>query len=173
MDLTPDEAADAFEDSAKALEEPMLAIALQNVQIALGQQLQDEFTQEHDPTGDPWIQSVRARKEGGKTLVETGLLYMAAASAIAGANVGDDELSYPMFATLPEYADVHEYGAEQNPVFKRTFKAIGGVGHVEQQYVGEHDIPARPFLGFGPDTIEKAIDFGADELTKQLLEVWS
>lgn len=180
--MTIHEAIVALRKNAETLERPQMQAALEKTRDELAKQAAEEFRNSHDPEGEPWIPSVRFRKEFsdfksgnrlgfGVTLVETGALYMAVVSNIISATIGETHMSYPMFDGLPEYAATHEFGAVAE-VFSRTFHANKGMAHVTEVSHGVRNIPARPFLGFGTETLMKAEEFGIETLNEQLLTPW-
>ena len=84
-----------------------------------------------DPDGRPWIKSKRASRDGGKTLVDKGMLRQA-----INYKASKDEVEIGV-GNFPVYARIHQYGG-------RT-----GKGH-------RLNLPARPYLGINQDDIDEA-----------------
>lgn len=114
----------------------------------------DRFEVGKDPSGEVWTPSQRARKEGGRTLVDRGALRDSiasafdAGSAIAGTNV--------------IYAAIHQFGG----TIQAIPKSKGGKGALRTPFgpKGSVKMPARPFLGFGASDREAILDILAAHL---------
>lgn len=93
------------------------------------------FETGEDPQGKPWVPSQRAIEKGGRTLVDTGALLRSitsasdAFSAVVGTNV--------------VYAAIHQFGGTIRPKTKKALNTPDGPRRAV-------NMPARPFLGFGP-----------------------
>jgi len=96
------------------------------------------FETGRSPEGAPWKPSIRAEKEGGKTLVKDGHLR--------------DSITHRASADRVEigtnliYAAIHQLGGTIRPVRADAlvFELPGGLGLVHAKQVV---IPARPYLG--------------------------
>ena len=98
------------------------------------------FETETAPDGTPWQPSIRALEEGGQTLTNRGLLRQSInhAHSSRSAEVGTNLI----------YAGVHQSGAAIRPVnASALIFQIGGRTVAAQEVT----IPARPFLGIGPE----------------------
>lgn len=95
------------------------------------------------PGGVPWKRSQRAIEDGGKTLQDKGFLI-----ASLGQRHGPEfaEVGVESGVAAP-YAAIHQFGGTIVPKNK---KALSFGGRVVSKVV----MPARPYLGFDPDTIE-------------------
>lgn len=122
------------------------------------------------PGGVPWKKSARAIADGGKTLQAKGFLLRSL-----------DRRSGPKFAEVgvvpgaPQsaYAAAHQFGFDEAvnvKAHKRKVEQAFGkrlataiIADVKA-HTRTMRIPARPFLGFDPDTIEDIRDILADHL---------
>lgn len=104
----------------------------------------DRFDKQQAPDGTRWRPSIRARADGGKTLIRSSALRNSihAASDGSGAAVGTNLI----------YAATHQFGDE------RTIKAKNGKYlrfKVGGRWVSKESvrirIPARPFLGISEE----------------------
>jgi len=109
------------------------------------------FAEGRSPEGIPWKRSWRAKKHGGKTLIDTATLRNSihVRAAKNEARVG----------TPVRYAPVHQFGATKGSfgavtVMVRAHTRKGKSGgthqvraHSRRQNMPWGDIPARPFLG--------------------------
>lgn len=74
------------------------------------------FRNQNDPSGRPWKKSKRAKREGGKTLVDTGRLR----SSIAFITTNTDVF----IGTNVVYADTHQFGLEKLNIPQRAFLGV-------------------------------------------------
>jgi phage gpG-like protein len=115
------------------------------LQNELGRGLRDQvnlrFKDQASPDGIPWIQSWRAKVQGGNTLRDTGVLNNSMTYSISGDNIDIGPANV-------EYAPYLHYGANIKPVAGNflKFKNPATGGNVFSRGVV---LPARPFLGFG------------------------
>ena len=105
------------------------------------------FVDQHAPDGQPWTPSIRATKQGGDTLRDTGRLMNSITHRVGG--------DYVEVGTNVFYAAMmHEGG---------TIHALGS-GYLKFQIAGAWaqkrsvTIPARPFLGLDADGEQEVID---------------
>ncbi|MCB1833934.1 MAG: phage virion morphogenesis protein [Geminicoccaceae bacterium] len=93
-----------------------------------------------EPGGAPWLKSIRAREEGGQTLVDSSRLRdsitrrTSAESVEVGTNV--------------VYAAIHQFGGVIRATAAPWLRFRVGGRWVKKKQV---TIPARPFLGAGPE----------------------
>lgn len=104
----------------------------------------ERFQAERGPDGTPWKPSRRARREGGRTLTDTGRLR---ASITHRATRTTLEVG-----TNVVYAAIHQFGGRTPPrtIRPRKKKALWWRGAPHPVAKVEHPgstIPARPFLG--------------------------
>ena len=148
-----DAALKALADAAAALSRPRELY--DDIGALLVAATQENFDQEQAPGGSPWPQSIRARTEGGKTLTDTARLknsitHEAGDSAVA---VGTNLI----------YAAIHQTGGTIRAKTSKglRFRMGGNGGWITKQSVS---LPARPFLGLGPDDEEAIIETAGDWL---------
>lgn len=94
-----------------------------------------------DPRGNPWIKSIRARVEGGQTLIDHANLVQSITHApdAGGVSVGSNLV----------YALIHQIGGVIRAKSARGLRfRIAGGGWVRVQSV---TIPARPWLGISDE----------------------
>lgn len=100
------------------------------------------FERSEGPGGEAWPVSIRAREEGGKTLVDS--------TRLRDSIVSEAEPRAVEIGTNVPYAATHQFGAFIEPVEADTDGAaklafvVGG----RLVVVDQVEIPARPFLGF-------------------------
>lgn len=118
----------------------------------------DRFDRETGPDGARWTPSMRAKLEGGKTLTDTARLK--------GSIAYESDARSIRVGTNVIYAAPHQSGAtiRAKGDGKLKFSLPGGLGF---RMVDQVVLPARPFLGFGPedeaDGRALATDFFADK----------
>lgn len=131
--ITRDELAPAIQRAIRAGMD--FTLAMEDVSGVLEFGVRRRFETGEDPEGQPWVSSQRAIEEGGRTLTDTGALLgsIAAAFDATGAIVGTNLV----------YAAIHQFGgtikAKPGKALNTPFGPRGAV-----------NMPARPFLGFGP-----------------------
>lgn len=77
------------------------------------------YIQQRSPAGIPWIPSLRAEKEGGKTLIDTGLM-LASLTYVSGADWA--EVGYPRGEkNIPAWL---HYGVRQNNLPSREHLGV-------------------------------------------------
>jgi len=132
---------------------------LQSIGAALVASTRLRFRDEAAPSGAPWKPSGRARRQGGRTLSDTGRLLRSIAARVRGDTVE--------VGTNVKYAAAHQFGAQTKAtiIFPKRGKAlkfkIGGVTIVRKSvnHPGSK-IPARPFLGLSTGdrgTVDKLV----------------
>lgn len=102
----------------------------------------DRFDQERGPDERPWERSIRAKREGGKTLTDSSQLRSSITSRASSRSVE--------VGTNKIYAGIHQFGGTihaKNAEFL-TFRLPGGLG---VRRVKEVEMPARPFLGLSTE----------------------
>lgn len=102
----------------------------------------DRFDRETAPDGAKWLKSARAELEGGRTLIDTGRLK--------GSITSEGDAKSIRVGTNVIYAAPHQFGAtiRAKGDGKLKFRLPGGLGF---RSVEEVVLPARPFLGLGPE----------------------
>lgn len=116
----------------------------------------DNFRKQASPLGVPWLQSQRAREQGGLTLVDSGDLFGSIREAWG-----------PDFASAgPEasggaavYAAVHQWGARIVAKVKKALNTPFGPR-------GAVTIPARPYVGWNPTMIADAYETIANAVAR-------
>lgn len=133
---------------------------------------EDAFAEEADPvTGAKWqplaASTAAARAEAGhagKILQLTG--------SLASSLERDFGRTYAVVGTAKPYAAAHQFGATTKPyaIRARNGKAlkIPGVGFRRSVNHPGSVIPARPFLGIGPEDEKELLEIFRDELHKAL-----
>jgi phage virion morphogenesis protein len=102
------------------------------------------FFAEVAPGGVPWKKSQRAIEKGGKTLQDKGFL-LRSLDRRSGANFA--EVGVTPGGPQEAYAAIHQFGGTIVPKNKKTL-SFGG------RLAAKVTMPARPYLGFDPDTAE-------------------
>jgi len=131
---------------------------LQNIGKQMEKSIRSNFIRQSSPDGQKWRQSVRARLQGGQTLVDTGRLRDSIFSITTGPTTifTGTNVKYARLMQLggivkptnakflrwknPLYDDVRKGG-----IGKRTAK---GLGLNEFIFAKQVNIPPRPFIGF-------------------------
>lgn len=123
------------------------------VGAALVSNVQERFEAGRGPGGAPWPPSLRAKIEGGKTLIDSNRLASSVTHrpAARGAEVGTNVI----------YAAIHQFGGTiRAQSAERLAFALPGGGFARPREV---TIPARPFLG---------IDDEQEGIVRGELEAW-
>lgn len=111
---------------------------MRRIGAVLETSVSERFEQSKGPDGAAWPVSIRAREEGGQTLIDGGHLRDSIVTEVEprAVEIGTDE----------PYAATHQFGATIKPreAGALAFRLPGG----QFVTVGEVTIPARPFLGF-------------------------
>jgi phage virion morphogenesis protein len=112
--------------------------------ISLSENARLRFGDQQAPDGTPWKPSIRAQKQGGETLRDTGVLMASITHRVV-----EDGVEY---GTNVPYAPFLHFGAHIKPVNSPylVFKIPGG-GWVRKKSV---ELPARPILGISADDEE-------------------
>ena len=119
----------------------------------LEESMRSNFEEQRSPDGVPWLPSIRARTEGGTTLVNRGHLRDSLRK-----NVGEDQVEV---GTSLVYALIHQQGGtiSAKPGKKLRFE-IGG----REVFADKVTIPARPFLGLRADDPDRLLHLLIDHL---------
>lgn len=113
-----------------------LAPALDEIGMMLTTSTRRRFEEGRGPDGTPWIESGRAKAEGGRTLVDRGHLRDSITHRVEGHAV--------RVGTNRVYGGIHQFGGViEGKSGSLKFKTPGG-GFVTVKSV---TMPARPFLG--------------------------
>lgn len=113
-----------------------LAPAMDEIGVGLVANVLDRFEAERGPGGTPWTPSVRARREGGKTLTDRGHLRGSITH-----DAGEREVEW---GSNLVYAAIHQTGGRIEAK-GGALKFPVGNGWATVKAV---TIPARPYLGF-------------------------
>lgn len=98
---------------------------------------QQRFIDEVDPEGNPWIQSARAKSEGGQTLSDTRRLFQSIDS--------DSSPDYAAWGSNVIYAAMMNFGGVIKPKGDNKYLTFKIGGHFVR--VEKVEIAARPYLG--------------------------
>lgn len=111
----------------RSLEDTDIEAAMLAVGEAIRTSTLERFDRGKDPEGRPWKTSIRAQKDGGKTLVHHTQLRNSihVDYSSRGVAVGTNLI----------YAATHQFGDRNRTIRTKN----GGVAHIE--------IPARPYMG--------------------------
>ncbi len=131
-------------DRLRGLEEADIAGAMAAAGEAIRTSTLERFSREKDPEDRPWKKSIRAQRDGGKTLSASRDLATSihVESSAKGVEVG----------TNKEYAAIHQFGG--------TIRAKGGGllrFKIGDQWISKKSIkmPARPYLGINEEDIRE------------------
>lgn len=132
-------------DRLRALEEADIAGAMAAVGEAVRTSTLERFSREKDPEDRPWKKSIRAQRDGGKTLtISRGLATsIHVESSAKGVEVGTNLI----------YAATHQFGDRNRTI--RT--GNNGVAHI--------DIPARPYMGITDEDMQEITHIIEDAVT--------
>jgi phage virion morphogenesis protein len=134
--------------------------ALDAIGSGLEANIVDRFETGRGPGGRPWKPSIRVKKTGGQTLVDSG------AAGLMGSITRDVGPRHVTVGTNKIYAAIHQFGGTIRAKAGGRLKFfIPGVGFRSPRQVA---IPPRPFLGI--DDADRAVV--ADELPKFLRRRW-
>lgn len=141
-------------DRLRGLEEADIAGAMAAVGEAIRTSALERFSREKDPEGRPWKKSIRAQRDGGKTLSVSRDLATSIhiESSAKGVEVG----------TNKEYAAIHQFGG--------TIRAKGGGllrFQIGDQWISKKSIkmPARPYLGINEEDMREITHIIEDAVT--------
>lgn len=120
---------------------------------ALRTSTRERFKEQKSPEGKPWTKSIRAIREGGSTLTESGGLKNSIKSTADGSGfaVGTNKI----------YARTHQFGEDGRKI---TIKAktskglvfqVGGRWIRKKQVTVNINVPERPFLGISEDDMRE------------------
>jgi phage virion morphogenesis protein len=104
----------------------------------------ERFQYQRGPTGGPWVQSLRARLEGGETLTDRSILRKSITRQVHRDHV--------LVGTNVLYARIHQFGGVIVPKVAKAlkFRLANGAFVVTQKVT----MPARPFLGLDAEDLE-------------------
>ena len=133
---------------------------------------EDAFDGEADPvTGAKW-QPLAASTAAARTAAGHAGKILQLTVSLASSLERDFGRNYAVVGTAKPYAAAHQFGATTKPhvIRARNGKAlkIPGVGFRRSVNHPGSTIPARPFLGIGPEDKKELLDIFHDELHKAL-----
>lgn len=133
---------------------------------------EDAFDDEADPvTGAKWQPLAASTAAAGAAAGHSGKILQLTGS-LASSLERDFGRNYAVVGTAKSYAAAHQFGAVTKPhvIRARNGKAlkIPGVGFRRSVNHPGSTIPARPFLGIGPDDEKDLLEIFHDELHKAL-----
>lgn len=114
------------------------------------------FEDQRGPDGRKWQQSERARRDGGKTLVDTSQLRSSIThqSSARRAEVGTNKI----------YGGIHQYGMNESVSVSAHTRTVtsafgkplpGGLTYAVAGFERLMNMPARPFLGLSSEDEEE------------------
>jgi phage virion morphogenesis protein len=128
---------------------------MRNIGEIIRERAMQSFASGTSPAGIPWKPSVRALREGGRTLIDTATLRNSIHVQPSRSEVS--------VGTPVEYGGTHQFGAERGAFGRvsmtvkahmrtsRKGKKFSVRSHVRQALLPWGNIPARPFLGVAPE----------------------
>ena len=122
------------------------------------------FKTQQAPDSQRWKQSIRAEREGGKTLVQTGRLRNSihTKSDETGLAVGTNTI----------YASTHQLGAQGRSITIKAKTSKGLVFMINGKWIRKKqvtvhvNIPARPFLGISKEDMQDIKDIIDDHFAE-------
>lgn len=165
--MTGDEAIAALDASSDLLLNPKMQDALASVVDDYMAQVAESFAGAHGPDGEPWDDIVY-RATPPPPLRLTSALYDSVLSDAQSATLGDTKLETDG-AQLVDYAVQQDEGLDYG--YSHYVGWVSKYATVYRRYISWH--PGRPFMGFGDETLELAVDHGIDLLNEQLMDAWS
>lgn len=119
-----------------------LSPLMERIGMAMEATTIERFDNEEAPDGSSWVQSIRAKETGGKTLTDSARLKQSITY-----RAGADQVEV---GTNVIYAGAHQKGATIRATSggRLAFKLPGGLGFRTAEEV---ILPARPFLGISAD----------------------
>lgn len=118
----------------------------------------ERFEQENDPQGTAWAKSLRVMLHGGKTL-DRGLPE----SLLRGGFESTWDANSATVGTNVIYAAIHQVGFKGNVSVAEHKRKSGAK---VKAHTRDMNIPARPFLGFGPQDEDAIVDILSDHLRR-------
>ena len=120
---------------------------------ALEESMRSNFEEQRSPDGVPWLPSIRARTEGGTTLVQRGHLRDSIRKSVSDAQVE--------VGTSVPYARIHQLGGTIKAKPGKSLRFTIGDRSVFARKV---TIPARPYLGFREADKQRLLELLIDHL---------
>lgn len=164
--MTTDEVIARIDRQMDLLANPDLSLALEKSKDAYADQIERSFAESVDPDGEEW-EPIVYRAVPPPPLVLSGDLRDSVAADARGAVVGKMEMSTTGTALVSYAADQDQGGSYGSP---RYVGDASVYATVYKRYITW--FPGRPFIGFGEETLNKAVEFGEEELDRQMSEVW-
>lgn len=140
-----------------------LAPAMADIAASVLRNTLSRFAMERSPDGVPWVKSKRASDQGGRTLYLQGDLYRAIDQSSDATSASIGVIPVGGVAT---YAAIHQFGGTIRPrpgadgaAPKRALKTPFGPR-------ASVTMPARPYLGLGPEDVAAIDAILTDHLTR-------
>lgn len=128
-------------------------IDFKSTSLALAESLRtstrERFKEEKSPENKPWERSIRASREGGKTLTDSAGLKNSIKSTADGSGFA--------IGTNKIYARTHQFGESGRKITIRAKTSRGLVFNIGGRWIRKNQvtvnikIPARPFLGISDE----------------------
>lgn len=118
----------------------------------------ESFQTQTSPSGEKWKPSWRAQHQGGKTLIDKGILKGSIGTTF-------DERSASWGFGM-KYGIVHQLGATIKPKNGKSLAFTGADGHL--RFAKQVKIPARPSL---PDSIEQLDQHAINDILTAYLDI--
>lgn len=131
-------------------------VLLGSIGIYLESSTLQRFEDQSGPDGRAWQQSERAKRDGGKTLIDSSQLRSSITHRVSGKRVE--------VGTNKVYAGVHQFGMNETVSVSSHTRTVnsafgialpGGLTYTVNAFERIMNMPARPFLGLsGEDEAE-------------------
>lgn len=134
-------------DRLRGLQEADIAAAMAAVGEAIRTSTLERFEREKDPEGRPWKKSIRAQRDGGKTLSISRTLATSIhiESSAKGVEVGTNLI----------YAATHQFGDRNRTIRRGNGRTI------------RIDIPARPYMGITEEDMQEVTHIIEDAVMEE------
>ncbi len=142
----------------------------ENIGMSLVTSTQRRFEEQHGPDGNPWPPSLRAKRTGGKTLIDSARLLRSVTyiASERGVEVG----SNAVYAAIHQLGGVIQQAARTAVLHFKTNKRSGRsrfakpskADRARKAEIGARTIvmPARPFLGLDDDDNREIVKIAED-----------
>ena len=153
--LSPDRAVAFLEHMHQATSDADLSGAMEEIAEVVGQATRENFEQESDPDGNPWIQWVfrSLGAPANKKTLQSSRRLLASTQVGGPDHVQTIQKDGLVFGTAVPYAGTHQFGETVTtdvPLVSRSgFRLKAG---------STLNIPARPFLGWTDEVLNEAAE---------------